>query len=315
MALKVFSGNYSFSLSNLKRRFFRLLAKKWFTPFGFYEAPLRASPKIPHPLNPQDFRDFVLQKMMFQENFHRAVVADKVAARGWVTDRVGPDYLIPLYDICDKPEDLKIGEYPLPCVIKSNHASGQVRFIKTPEDYDGIIETAKEWLSKPYKPKLEWVYRDITPKLIVEKMLADEDGNPVSDVKIYAFFGEPEMIGYIQKRSDVFKVQYYDPDWRVLETQWENQAGFPLVEKPEELGKIKYLVKKLTGEFDFIRLDLYIHQGRVYFGELTSFPLASARSVHSRDQELFSNFNQKRAARIAGDREKFEELAKSALNQ
>ena len=183
-----------FSLNTIRRRIYYLLGRIWFVPFGFYDGPLRASAVLPHPLVPRDLRDLVLQKMMIPDNPLRAVVADKLAARGYVREKVGEKYLIPLIDVCETAGDLRLDDYPLPCVVKPSHASGKVHFLRTPGQKAGLVEKARNWLASPYNTRLEWVYRDIKPVLLVEKMLADADGAPPADLKIHCVYGEPAFM-------------------------------------------------------------------------------------------------------------------------
>lgn len=305
MKIKVLGKTHTFRLANLKRRFFRLLSRIWFVPFGFYDGPLRKSNVMPHPLVPRDYRDLTLHKMMFQDNYLRAVVSDKIAAQGWVKERVGEKYLIPIYDICDRPEDLRFDDYPLPCVIKSNHACGHVHFVHKPEDFDGIIEKARGWLSKPYQPKTEWAYRDIERKLVVEKMLTDANGNSPADIKIHCFYGEPVMIVYIPNRHDSFTIHYFDKHWKAMETDAAAKSTALPPPKPPELDQILYLVKELTAEFDVIRLDLYIHEGQVYFGELTNFSMGGARHPHTLDYMLLPLYKKLGQQKIEAERARY----------
>lgn len=289
----------------LKILFYRILGAIWFIPFGFYRRPLKVSNITPHPLVPRNLRDLTLHKMMFQDNYVRAVVADKVAVRGWVAEKVDAKYLIPLYDVCEKPTDLRLTEYPMPYVIKSNHASGHVHFVKTPEDFDGVMAKTTKWLSEPYRLKWEWAYRDIKRQLIVEKMLTDENGNPPADIKVHCIFGEPVMLLYIPVNDDSLLMHYLDKNWEEMPTDSTLKSNDPLPPKPAELDQILYLVKQLTSEFDFIRLDVYIYEGQVYFGELTSFNLAGNRHPHKLDYDLMPVYKQLWNKKIAEERARY----------
>lgn len=118
--------------------FYKFLALFWFVPFGFMYKPLRKTKVLPHPLAPRNLRDLILNKMMFPDNILRSVVADKIAVRGWIEEKAGAKYLIPLYDICETAQDLQPQNYQLPCVVKSNHASGQVRLVDKLSDFEGL---------------------------------------------------------------------------------------------------------------------------------------------------------------------------------
>lgn len=283
--------------------FFKFLALFWFIPFGFYKGPLRKTGVLPHPLVPRNIMDLTLNKMMFPDNIMRAVVADKLAARGWIAERVGTQYLVPLYGICEDPA--KLGkDYPLPCIIKSSHASGQVQIIRTVEDFAKVEKLATTWLSKEYRPKHEWVYRDIKPRLLIEKFLQN-NGQPVTDIKFHCFFGEPVLVMntgdqlYQNSINENYR-HFMTPDWVNLDICPETQSKTPPPPKPDNYNEMLTIVRKLADGFDFIRVDLYVSTGKIYVGELTNFDAGGAfiHTPHEFDAKLFQKYEQMKKAKI-----------------
>ena len=299
----------------IRRLIYRILSLFWFIPFGFYRDPLRKSGVTPHPLVPRNLRDLTLNKMMFPDNVYRAVVADKIAARGWVEERIGPNYLIPLYDICDSADQLRIHDYPLPCVIKSNHASGHVHFVNHIEDYEGIKERTQRWLSTGFKLKREWCYRDIKPRLLVEKMLLDAEGNISPDIKIFCFFGEPVMMMLTTDRIGDRRTYLLSPDWKVLGVWPKTQSKDPPPRKPIELEQMLSVVRQLSAEFDLIRVDLYICDEKIYFSELTNFDTSGnfIFKPHKFDALLLDRYNQLRKEKIADQRSHYASKVRASV--
>ncbi len=288
------------------RQFFSLLSRFWFMPFGFYSPALRGSRVFPHPLAPRNLRDLILNKMMFPDNILRAVVADKLATRGWVAEQVGEEYLIPLLDVVARPQDLKKAEYPLPVVIKSNHASGQVAFVETLADYEGLDKKARKWLSKGYNLKREWVYRDIDRCLMVEEMLLDEQGRLPADIKFDCYFGEPALVVNTQTVNGTDRFgktvkHYMTPEWERMDINPGVNSDTPLPEKPHNYPEMLEVVRKLSAPFDYIRVDLFYCRGRLYVGEVTNFDDGGG-FVHSppeKDAALLALYRKRKADRIA----------------
>lgn len=307
----VIIGKFSISPWNIVVKFFRLLSYIWFIPFGFYLGPIKTSGKIPHPLKPRNYRDITLNKMMFPDNISRAVIADKVAARGWVAERIGKKYLTPVYDICDTPEQLQLTDYPLPCVIKSNHASGQYHFVYSEKDFGGLKEKIRQWLSKEYNPKLEWVYRDIDRKIIVEEMLGDPRKGLTWDIKLFCFFGEPVLIRNTFGLTGDRQTSYVSPEWETLDVNDKKKPTVKAPDKPEMLEEILEVTNILASDFDFIRVDLLVHNGQLYFGELTNFPAAGCElfKPHVFDEYLVKEYNRLRREKIAEQRVEYRDLA------
>ncbi len=299
----------------IRRLIYRILSLFWFIPFGFYRDPLRNSGLTPHPLVPRNLRDLTLNKMMFPDNLSRAVVADKIAARGWVEERIGPNYLVPLYDICDSADQLRIHDYPLPCVIKSSHASGHVHFVNHIEDYEGIKERTQRWLSKGFRLRREWCYRDIEPRLLVEKMLLDAEGEISPDIKITCFFGEPVVMLLTRDRHEDRRTYLFSPDWKILGVWPEILSRDPAPRKPIELEQMLSVVRQLSAEFDFIRVDLYICDEKIYFSELTNFDAAGNFIFipHKFDAYLLDRYKRLRKEKIADQRTHYASKARASV--
>ncbi len=114
---------YRFGPRVLVARFFGLLAAIWPVPFRFYARPILMTGRIPHPFKPRCLQDIILKNMIIPDNVNRAIVADKIAARGWVKEKIGGKYINPLYDVCKSHDELSQKNYPYPYVVKTNHAS------------------------------------------------------------------------------------------------------------------------------------------------------------------------------------------------
>jgi len=51
------------------------------------------------------------------------------------------------------------------------------------------------------------------------------------------------------------------------------------IEKPKFLKKALLIAEKLSEDFDFARIDLYIIGNRIYFGEITHYPLSGLKKI------------------------------------
>ena len=63
---------------------------------------------------------------------------------------------------------------------------------------------------------------------------------------------------------------WYDPLWRRLAVA----GALPVaaVERPSALSRMIEVAEQLGRGFDFVRVDLYCVNGKVYFGEMTHTP-------------------------------------------
>ena len=67
---------------------------------------------------------------------------------------------------------------------------------------------------------------------------------------------------------------FYDTAWNLLDLHYREDAARPVVAKPANLDQMMSIASRLSADFDFVRVDLYSVNERIYFGELTFTPTA-----------------------------------------
>jgi hypothetical protein len=114
-------------------------------------------------------------------------------------------------------------------------------------------------------------YRDIQPKIIIEKYMDDNSGD-LRDYKITCFKGKPEFIWMDADRHSNHKRNLYDLNWKQLPYIFNSHyATFPSPAKPKCLKKLLKLSSILSKGFSFVRVDFYIINEKIYFGEMTFY--------------------------------------------
>ena len=208
---------------------------------------------------------------------------DKYLVREYIKNEIGEEYLIPLIGVYDNAEDIDYDSLPNRFVLKINNGSGLNIIVNDKSKLD-IKKTNKKlnkWLKIDYsKIKKEYQYKDVKRKIICEEYVSDKNGN-LLDYKYFCFNGKPEFIKVDFDRFSNHKANFYDTEWNLLELKekcfgetYENFNGE--FEPPQNWKKMLALASKLCQKFQFIRVDLYNVDGKIYFGELTFTP-ASGR--------------------------------------
>ncbi|TLP70631.1 ATP-grasp fold amidoligase family protein [Maribacter sp. ACAM166] len=203
--------------------------------------------------------------------------ADKFAVREYIKTKIGEKYLVPLAFSTKNAFDIvsqKLPDYPV--IIKANHTSGGVKIIrdKSKIDWEALRIFFGEQLENTYdneRGKGEWQYEGIVPRLVVEKLLMDENGQIPSDFKFFCCNGKVEIIQVDMDRSEIHKRNMYDTNWNLLPFELKYSHGRNIV-KPHLLKQMISLAEKLAQDFIFVRADFYCVQGNIYFGELTFHP-------------------------------------------
>ena len=200
---------------------------------------------------------------------------DKYKVRKYVKEKVGEEYLIPLIEVFEKPEEINYNKLPNSFVLKLNHGSGYNIIVKDKSKLD-INKTNKQlnkWLKEDYyKIKKENQYQNVVKKIICEKYIADKNGE-LNDYKFFCFDGKPEFFKVDFGRYENHTMNYYDLDMNLLNLQEGNfKNNTEKIERVKNLNEMIDISKKLSEDFQFVRVDLYNVDGKIFFGELTFTP-------------------------------------------
>lgn len=206
-------------------------------------------------------------------------IADKYDVRRYVSQIIAADYLIPLLGIYDSLEDL-FAYFPhqYPCIIKPTHDSGGGVILWNAEEYsEDLIIARLKWRMERnfYHEAKEWEYKNIRPRVVVERLLHDSNGDIPNDYKFNCFNGTCEFIYCSIGRSKENYRKIYDRNWMPLNMTWcgpgleGSKFSGPDINQPPNFHQMILLAEKLSSDFPYIRVDLYNVEGKIYFGELT----------------------------------------------
>lgn len=225
--------------------------------------------------NPTTFNEKINWLKINDRTDLHVICSDKIRMREYVKNKIGSDYVVPLFFTTDNPDDIRIENLPdEPVVVKSNHDSGTVYFIKNKYRYD--LKRIRNNISFKLKKNhywyaREWNYNKIKRRIIVEKMLTEKDNMDIIDYKIYCMNGIPKIIlvdidYFGDRRRNV-----YDTEWNLLDIKF-NYKNHEFFEKPGNLYDLLKVASILSKPFIFVRVDLYSVNGDIFVGEMTFFP-------------------------------------------
>jgi hypothetical protein len=225
--------------------------------------------------------------------------ADKYAVRRLVADKIGEQYLVPLFFQTKDPKEIKPENLPdVPCIIKTNHDSGGVIFVhkKNEVDWKKIQKHLTKKLKQNYYPQSkEWQYKHISPRIIVEKLLQNSEGKIPEDYKLHCFNGKVRMIQVDMGRgTEAHYRNWYNANWDREPYKWSTSKGDGKftdpseedVPKPITLEKMIALSQVLAKPFDYVRVDWYDVEGKLYFGELTFHHDGGYRPILPKEWDL-----------------------------
>lgn len=231
----------------------------------------------PNLKDPRSFNEKIVWKKIHNRDPLLTKTADKYLVRSYVKEVLGEKeankILIPLLYVTDKPETIPFDKLPDNFVVKANQGNGWNIIVKNGNyDKKEIIKKCKLWLKIPYGvEKLEWGYKNINKKIIVEKFIADEKGNSPKDYKFQVFNGKVKFIQVFYDRFTDLKNSNFTKEWEFMNFKWPYKMGRKL-EKPKNLEKMIGLAEMLGSAFTHARIDFYSVDGAIYFGEITHYP-------------------------------------------
>lgn len=238
--------------------------------------------------NPQSFNEKIVWKKIYDRNPLLPITADKFEVRSYINkelgDKIAKKISIPLLYVTDKPDSIPFEKLSPPFIIKPNNASGRYIFIKD-NNYNKkeIIETCWVWLREPFGLKnLEWAYQPIKPKILIEKMLQESKGSIPKDFKFHMFHGECSFISvhFDRMRPGKYLTSFFDSQWNRLFSINPAYGPGPDISMPNNFESMLMLAKKLSEPFDYVRVDLYNIDGKIFFGELTHYPASGTRKFN-----------------------------------
>jgi len=240
---------------------------------------------------PRSFSEKVCSRMLYDRDPNWTLLTDKLSLRKYIENSGRSEYLTHLLWTGDKPEAIPHDQLPSRYVIKTNHGCGYNIIVMDNLRMDNakVALQLRKWLKENFCTDrslgVEWHYKNIEPQILIEEFL-DDNGKPPLDYKFFCFSGRVEyVLVTFDRHSDPFE-KHFTRDFFPLDL-WNGCRQYPgKVERPKNYEEMLALAESISQGFDFIRVDLYNLQGRIYFGELTCSPAGGLARFIPRDYDF-----------------------------
>lgn len=279
------------------------LAYSWLLVHGQWPEPLAGAVDRWRTRGPVTYGEKKLYRMARDRRPILNTYCDKVRAREFAAARIPAECLIPQLAVVARGGGIPWTTLPRQYVVKVNHASGGiivvseradpstelpaaaddigwVRFLVHPDRADParIVALCDHWLARGYgwgpRRFLEWGYRDVPRRVVVEQFLDVGHGLPV-EVKAYCFDGNPRSFAFVGRDDGFHEVQqgrYFDDE----QEQVAARAGM----SEQQWARLVEMSAALSQESDMLRVDWFVTaEGNPVFNELTPYPGGAKRTV------------------------------------
>lgn len=257
------------TLTNIYRSLLRIMPDK---P-AIYLIYFRGYKSLLNLKNPTHFGEKIQWLKLYGHLDELSDYVDKYKVRDFVKNTVGEKYLNKIYGVYNKSEDVDFDSLPNQFVLKCTNGSGAVLICKDKEKLDRkqACKEMRKWLADDFsKMKKEPQYKNVVNRIIAEEYLEDESG-ALRDYKFYCYDGVPYYYGVFTDRYTDETVDMYDMSGKKLEGILNGgvKNSDYVLPQGENFTELVEVVKKLAAPFQFVRVDFYMANGKLYFGELT----------------------------------------------
>lgn len=227
--------------------------------------------------NPETFCEKVQWLKLYDRNPAYIKMVDKYEAKKFAESILGEGHVIPSYGVWDNFDDIDFDKLPDQFVLKCTHDSGG--FVICTDKSKFNIKKAKKKLNARlkrnfYKNGRQWVYKDIKPRILAEKYIPTLGKKDSVEYKLTCFDGK---VGNITICQGIAHSAYsdrtndnYDRDFNYLPWYAFYKNTHP-IEKPKEMDEIIRIAEALSQGIPQVRVDTYIIDGTIYFGEMTFY--------------------------------------------
>lgn len=205
------------------------------------------------------------------------IMVDKYKVKDYVAKIIGTEHIIPTLGVWDNANDIDFNSLPQKFVLKCTHDSGGIVICKDKSKLDK--EAARKEINKGLKMSFymegrEYQYKNVKPRVIAEQYMEQEEGKGLDDYKVLCFGGKAKLIELHQGRyTDSHTQDFYDRNWNRTNI---TQGGYgamskTVAPKPQCFEEMIRMSEKLSEKMRHARIDWYIVNNKLYFGEITLF--------------------------------------------
>ena len=237
--------------------------------------------------NPRTFQEKICWMKLYDVTPLKTRCADKLLVRGYISEKIGGEYLIPLLGVWENPDDIDFDALPDQFVMKVNHGWNMNLIVKDKSTIDTRFarEKLKAWMMNDLGMRsFEFQYSKIPRRIMAEKFIRSIGESDTPDFKFHCFHGEPKFIQFMIGRYIDLHHTFFDLSWNPVPYF---TIDYPCHKHPEKIPRPKNLelmtdlAHALSKDFPFTRVDFYEIDGKIFIGELTFSPAGGLINYNS----------------------------------
>lgn len=218
---------------------------------------------------------------IFEKDPRKIKLSDKLESKKWASKKIGPEHVLDVIKIWDKPDGVNFCNLPQDYVLKFSHGSGLNFFV-----FDGRVCLEEKWMPIDiYKFQLTYLfscdyaffnayemqYHSLKPLIYAERMLSfDYNLKYTFDYKFWCFNGKPFLISCYEYNP--IKEIFFTADLKYQVTKDKLIINNELKDLQKNLDRLLQFSSELSEGFNFARVDFFVIKNKIYFSEITFTP-------------------------------------------
>ncbi|MDH1321597.1 glycosyltransferase [Enterobacter bugandensis] len=228
---------------------------------------------------PVTFNEKLINQMIYGNDNRIGFLSNKLGARGYVSKKIGSEYLVPLLGVYKSVREINFDLMPDSFVLKCNHDSGSAIVVKNKHEIDNLSLCSRFALAQSknlYYVTCESQYKKIAPLVMCEQLIAKR-GNSLTDVvRVHCFHGCACFyeVDIIDSHGNEY-INLYDSSFKYVDVQIDRYGNYKGYDFSCGIpSNIKELSEKLSESFEYCRVDWLVSGDKLYFSEITFTPYA-----------------------------------------
>lgn len=276
MNFKVLLDRRSFCLSCLRRTNCLFSDKFYLSKYYYYQTGDKLDLE-----NPRRFNEKLQWLKIYYKRPDYTNMVDKYAVKEYVEKKIGSKYIIPTLGVWNSPNEIDFEELPNQFVLKTTHGGGNMGVVICRDKSSFDIKGAKSKLKQSLKSDISSIFREFPYKAVKRRIIAEQymsdtqnsQNGDLNDYKFYCFNGKAIYCEVIRGRNTVKQIDFFDRNWNHTEFTFRNrQLSKNVLKRPACYDDMLRIADILSEDKPFARIDLYVINDQVYFGEITFFP-------------------------------------------
>lgn len=237
--------------------------------------------KILNLKNPIRFTEKIQYRKLNCDNVYYSKFVDKLYVKEYISSNFGCEIVIPTLKVfnCLKEGDLSILNTNSFVIKTSNGGGGKCVDIfdeNNTFNESKLIVKYNSLLKERFGEKVDELFYDvIEPRILIEENIGGENSSRLLDYKFHIFKSEIKFIQIDQREGDIHKMSLVDNDFNLLPYTLNKKlkpVDKTFLNKPLLFDEACILARKIANNFTYSRIDLYITNDRIFFGEITFCP-------------------------------------------